>query len=1327
MSTSPDVLEQIYEKFGVITVGGGPSTVKSVSVDIVSGRTFNCSGDIHCAGVIRGAVEASISPGMGSESNPAICFGADQTTGLYSPIAGTIGFSSGGLNRASISSAGVSATNIVATNITADNLTTTNFTLSGTLTAATVNATSCNVATIAATTADITSLVCDGATIDAGTITNLTSTAVSAGSVDSTTATFSNMTVGNGTITTITAGSVAASGAISGDSITVASASLGIAECTSLTVLGSASATSVAASSAVITSITADTATISTSINVPVITTTNVGTTGLTAATIDATSVSATGAITCASLTAGAGVSCVSLAATGAVSGASISAASGSITTLNSSSITATGAITGATLHGTTVFATSAVLSGSINAVGATLSGTCSAATVTAPAATITTLGSTTGNITTVNCTTANVSGTATASIVAAGTGNITAVNCATVAASGAITAGDITASGIVSAAAIGAGSCTVTTLNGSNGVFSGTVSASGMSTGYTNMSPVAANPGGTATLWINSANGNLYRGAVNLESANSLGGVIFSSTGDIQNVGSMTLTPTAANPGSTTTVWSNSGDSDALYFGNAKVGPGDVVGPGSAANSNIALFDGVSGKLIKDSGVEMVKYNSFDAGGDNGAYLKFANPYFPNDVIYSLVDTYGGNVVMGTTIPINIITASTQAPLQACTFIGWEVAPGVNNTIGAEGMCNTGIGNSALNALTTGSYNDALGFRSLYSLTTGVRNISIGQQSGGVYTVENDNICIGNEGVVGDDRVIRIGGPFQSSNYQAGVRGVTPTGATHAMVVSANGQIGDSSMDLVVSEDPNNAGYYSIYEKFTSNYFAYQGPPGTYTVPIYKTVVDAFTGNVAFGTLMPLDQLQSHADPAQDAIWNTFIGFDCGGTNIYNVGSPSLYNTGVGTHALSLLNGGDANTAIGVEALNNLTTGSWNIGISGGTLYNGNESYNIVIGNNGEAGESQTIRIGSTQTRNFQAGIRGVTAPDGITNAVVIDSKNQLGDSGVQIYSYTRGAYSKKNDAGGDPHGVLLNFVDRLSNNTVIGGIMGTASISSASPGYASGNTFLGCAAGGSNMTADCVYNVGVGLTCCASVTTGYYNVGVGYAALTNLTTGMSNVSIGKFSGSAYIGAESNNILISNVGVAADSGTIRLGTAGTHTTNYQAGIYGVTAHTGEHEIVHIDSTGKLHTVPAGQTMPIGEIYFENSVLYTLALTVNVPAQLAPTTTLVQNVDFDSPGAGQLRYTGTHTRYAHMAFSISGKTNVGTNQLFEFELRKNGVKITGSGFRRKFDNATDYNSLAFHKVVQLATNDIITVYVTNSTDSNGIDVYNLNIVAVVAH
>jgi uncharacterized coiled-coil protein SlyX len=104
--------------------------------------------------------------------------------------------------------------------------------------------------------------------------------------------------------------------------------------------------------------------------------------------------------------------------------------------------------------------------------------------------------------------------------------------------------------------------------------------------------------------------------------------------------------------------------------------------------------------------------------------------------------------------------------------------------------------------------------------------------------------------------------------------------------------------------------------------------------------------------------------------------------------------NTAHGTAALSGNTAGSNNTAVGVSALAHANTnGNGNIALgafAGSQLTTGN-SNNIDIGNIGNiGGESDTIRIGDSQTSTFIAGINGATAFGGA--AVFIDGNNHLG-----------------------------------------------------------------------------------------------------------------------------------------------------------------------------------------------------------------------------------------------------------------------------------------------------------------------------------------------
>jgi len=119
---------------------------------------------------------------------------------------------------------------------------------------------------------------------------------------------------------------------------------------------------------------------------------------------------------------------------------------------------------------------------------------------------------------------------------------------------------------------------------------------------------------------------------------------------------------------------------------------------------------------------------------------------------------------------------------------------------------------------------------------------------------------------------------------------------------------------------------------------------------------------------------------------FNTALGFGALAGN-----STGDFNTAIGDGAMYSSLTGNFNTALGYAALYQ-STGSSNIGIgnqAGSSQTTG--SNDIYIGNAGVSGESDTIRIGSSQTATFVAGVHGVTT-GGTGVPVLIDANGQLG-----------------------------------------------------------------------------------------------------------------------------------------------------------------------------------------------------------------------------------------------------------------------------------------------------------------------------------------------
>ena len=181
------------------------------------------------------------------------------------------------------------------------------------------------------------------------------------------------------------------------------------------------------------------------------------------------------------------------------------------------------------------------------------------------------------------------------------------------------------------------------------------------------------------------------------------------------------------------------------------------------------------------------------------------------------------------------------------------------------------------------------------------------------------------------------------------------------------------------------------------------------------------------------------------DTSVNTFVGINAGGSDATASGG---WNTGVGAYALNMIAGTNSNTAIGIYSLGSYTgadsiggncafgdsagggliggnysgaTGSYNIffgkdagdnllygdyncliGYYGastphgvGANYNGVESSNLLIQNQGVTGESNVLRIGTTGTGVTQQNscyIAGIQTQTVTGSAVFVTTDDQLG-----------------------------------------------------------------------------------------------------------------------------------------------------------------------------------------------------------------------------------------------------------------------------------------------------------------------------------------------
>ena len=154
------------------------------------------------------------------------------------------------------------------------------------------------------------------------------------------------------------------------------------------------------------------------------------------------------------------------------------------------------------------------------------------------------------------------------------------------------------------------------------------------------------------------------------------------------------------------------------------------------------------------------------------------------------------------------------------------------------------------------------------------------------------------------------------------------------------------------------------------------------------------------------------------------------------------------------------------------------------------------------------------------------------------------------------------------------------LSSNTGTGNTAsGTFALQNNTAGL--GNTATGFSALSSNNANN---NTATGAFALQINDTGTDNTAFGQSALINNTAGSGNIAIGANAGNAQT-TGSSNIYIGNLGVAAESAAIRIGN-GIHTSAFMAGISGKTVGTGS--AVFIDSTGKLGTAAGSNNIYVG-------------------------------------------------------------------------------------------------------------------------------------------
>ena len=244
--------------------------------------------------------------------------------------------------------------------------------------------------------------------------------------------------------------------------------------------------------------------------------------------------------------------------------------------------------------------------------------------------------------------------------------------------------------------------------------------------------------------------------------------------------------------------------------------------------------------------------------------------------------------------------------------------------------------------------------------------------------------------------------------------------------------------------------------------------------------------------------------------------------------------NTAEGTDALFSLTTGTDNTAVGFNALYSNTSGDSNTATGSEALISN------TTGIRNTANGFAALQSNTTGERNTATG-RAALANNTIGSNNTADGQNALFSNSTGTRNTATGSFA-------------MVFNSTGTDNTVSG--YGAMLFNTA------GNR-----------------NTGSGYFAVYQNTTGNNNTGYGYSALLNNTTGNDNIALGNLAGS-NLTIGNNNIDIGNLGTAGEANTIRIGTQGTQTRTFVAGLTGA-AVTGV--AVKVNGAGQIGTAPSSQ------------------------------------------------------------------------------------------------------------------------------------------------
>jgi hypothetical protein len=303
-------------------------------------------------------------------------------------------------------------------------------------------------------------------------------------------------------------------------------------------------------------------------------------------------------------------------------------------------------------------------------------------------------------------------------------------------------------------------------------------------------------------------------------------------------------------------------------------------------------------------------------------------------------------------------------------------------------------------------------------------------------------------------------------------------------------------------------------------------------------------------------------------------------------VNSDAYFNTAMGTGALFSLtpssdNEGYYNTASGDQALYSDTTGTGNTASGDQALYSNTNGYENT------AAGFQALFSNTTGGYNTATGAQAL-ASNTTGSGNTASGLDALFHNSTGHYNSAAGAEALSYNTTGSLNtasGYEAMFFNTTGASNTASGYQALLSNTTGGTNTASGVGALFANTSGGGNTA-------TGFHALYANTTGIENTATGQGALYSNSTGSNNIAVG-FQAGLHLSTGNHNIDIGNVGVAGETGVIRIGTSlpsPLQTATYIAGIYGTSV---SGSPVYVASNGQLGTVVSSERfktaiMPMG-------------------------------------------------------------------------------------------------------------------------------------------